>query len=54
MDDFVAPEPVVASEVEQLLSLGQHGAALRCADDGDAAAAPELQQPLVSEQVQRA
>jgi len=45
---------MVAGEVDQFLSLRNHDAALRRADDSDAAATPELEQPFVPEQVQRA
>src|SRR5262245_42827569 len=53
LDDFFAPEAVVAGEFEELLGPGEYGAALGGASHGDASPAAELQQPFLSEQVQR-
>src|SRR6516162_4492192 len=54
LDELGAPVTVLPGELDELASLGEDGATLRRAGDGDAAAAAELQQPLVPEHVQRA
>ena len=53
LDDFFTPEALVPGEFEEIVGPGEHGAALGGARDGDAASAPELQQPFFSEHVQR-
>jgi hypothetical protein len=46
LDDFFAPEAVMASEFEELPCPGEHGPALGGGRHGDPAPAPELQQAL--------
>src|SRR5947209_712237 len=54
LDELVPAVAVFACESNELLHLGQDCAPVGRADDGDPAAAPELQEPLVAQDAQRA
>ena len=52
LDELVAPVALYAGEVDEFLRTGDDGASLGCAGDGDAEAAPELEEALVAEHAQ--
>src|SRR5262249_42058691 len=52
-DELVAPVALLPSEADELPRPRDHGALLWRACNGDTAAAPKLEQPLLAEEAQR-